>query len=171
MTEALKNCLGRRRAAVGLRQQELAARVGISRQTLSALEAGRSVPSTAVALQLARALGCKVEELFWVDDARARIPVEVAADDGAPADPPAAGGRVVIGSIDGRWVAHRLSAGDPGSFVTAADGVLAGRPGRDGRSARVAPLVDPAQARDTLLCAGCAPAFGVLAARASAGSA
>jgi molybdate-binding protein/DNA-binding XRE family transcriptional regulator len=168
----LGNCLGRRRAAAGLRQQDLAARAGISRQSLSVLEAGRSVPSAAVALRLARALGCKVEELFWVDDGRTSITAEVADDDlGATTTAAGAGTRVVLASIAGRWVAHQLAAGEPGSFLTAADGVVSGRGRGAGSSARVAPLGDLATARDSLLLAGCAPAFGILAARAGAGSA
>lgn len=165
--KTLGNCLGRRRAAAGLRQQQLAARVGISRQSLSVLEAGRSVPSAAVALRLAGALGCKVEDLFWVDGGQAPISAQLAAD-GAEAGE---GGdrRVVLGSIGGRWVAHRLAGDDPGAFLTAADGVVAGRARAEEGRVRVVPLGDTRRASETLLCAGCAPAFGILAARASAG--
>jgi putative molybdopterin biosynthesis protein len=48
----------------GWDQQRLAQEVGISRQALSSLENGRSVPSVDLALKLARALGTTVEELF-----------------------------------------------------------------------------------------------------------
>lgn len=53
-----------RRQALGLTQQQLAERAGISRQTLVAIEAGRLTPSVTVALRLARALGCTVDDLF-----------------------------------------------------------------------------------------------------------
>jgi putative molybdopterin biosynthesis protein len=184
----LGNSLARRRAATGLRQQDLASRVGVSRQSLSVLEAGRTVPSAALALRLARELGCKVEELFWVDDRQAPLSVELATDDldaeTAP-HPRAAGGRkvgrkrpsagapiardmrVVLASIGGRWVAHRLGTSDSGSFLTAADGVVSSRARGKRRGAQVTLLDDARTARDTLLCAGCAPAFGILAARAS----
>lgn len=155
------NCVGKQRAAAGLRQQELASRVGISRQSLSQLEAGRSVPSTAIALRLARALGCRVEDLFWVDTGRAPIAVEMAEDTTRSSDD----ARVVLASIDGRWVAHRLGAEEQ-SFVSAADGLVSGRP--KGGTVRVTPLDETRGARDTLLCAGCAPAFAILAARANA---
>src|SRR5262252_1397729 len=82
--KALANCVGRRRAAAGLRQQDLAARAGVSRQSLSALEAGRSVPSATLALRLARELGCRVEDLFWIDERHAPVRVELAADDVEP---------------------------------------------------------------------------------------
>lgn len=102
-----------------MRQQELAARVGISRQRLSMLESGRGVPSAALALRLAKALGYKVEELFWVEDERTPIVAEIAADppeNGAPRSKRAPGtSRVVLAAIDGRWVAHRLSSPDTSS--------------------------------------------------------
>jgi molybdate-binding protein/DNA-binding XRE family transcriptional regulator len=156
------NCVRRKRAAAGLRQQELAARIGISRQSLSAVEAGASVPSAAMALRLARALACKVEDLFWVDDGQAPIEAELAAP--APSDT-----RVALASIDGRWVAHPLHDAGPSAFLTAADGVVTGRRGKGGK-ARVLPLGDGGAAGgEALLCAGCAPAFAILAARASRG--
>src|SRR5260370_34516142 len=48
----------------GLLQEELARAARISRQALSAIEAGRASPSTPVALRLASALGESVEDLF-----------------------------------------------------------------------------------------------------------
>ncbi|HEY7370997.1 MAG TPA: substrate-binding domain-containing protein [Polyangia bacterium] len=168
----LGNCLGRRRGAAGLRQLELARRVGISRQALSTIEAGRSVPSAALALRLARALGCKVEDLFWADDVTTPIEAELAGEarparrGSRPRKASADAARVSLASIDGRWVAHRLDPASPAGFVTAADGILRGSGARAG-SERVMLLGDEATARNTLLCAGCAPAFGILAARAS----
>jgi putative transcriptional regulator len=52
------------RFIAGLSQDELAAQVGSTRQTISALERGTSIPSVSLALALARALGYSVEELF-----------------------------------------------------------------------------------------------------------
>ena len=45
-------------------QQELANRVGCTRQTIIALEAGKYVPSIALAFQIARAFGVTLEEVF-----------------------------------------------------------------------------------------------------------
>ncbi len=179
---ALGNCVGRRRTAAGLRQHDLAARVGVSRQSLSTLEGGHSVPSAALALRLAHELGCRVEDLFWIDERHSPIRVELADDESAPRDerrrsrhaarrPVSAEARVVLASIDGRWVAHRLAASDPGALATAADGAIAAdtaRSARGGHEARVTPFAELDRARDTLLCAGCAPAGGILAAHASA---
>jgi len=75
----LENGLRRARQRSGLKQGELASRAGISRQTLSALEAGRAQPSTAIALNLARALGCRMEELFWLRDGGDMIRAQLAA--------------------------------------------------------------------------------------------
>ena len=56
------------RRAQGLTQAELAERVGVSRKTVNTVENGVFVPSTPLALGLARALGVKVEDLFWLED-------------------------------------------------------------------------------------------------------
>ena len=45
-------------------QEELAGRVGVTRQTIIALEANRYVPSLLLAVRLARVFGVAVEELF-----------------------------------------------------------------------------------------------------------
>ena len=52
------------RQARGYSQQQLAGMAGVSRQAVSAVEAGHSDPSLRVALALATALGTTVEELF-----------------------------------------------------------------------------------------------------------
>ena len=56
--------LQRRRLLTGLSQEEFAAAIGVSRQTISSLERRRSDPSVRLALAIARALGATVEELF-----------------------------------------------------------------------------------------------------------
>ncbi len=49
-------------------QQELANRVGCTRQTIIALEASRYLPSLALAFQLARTFGVPVEEVFQYEE-------------------------------------------------------------------------------------------------------
>lgn len=56
------------RTAAGLTQAELADRAGVSRKTVNTVENGVFVPSTPLALSLARALGTTVEDLFWLTD-------------------------------------------------------------------------------------------------------
>ena len=60
----LKNDLKTRRADRGWTQAELAERVGVSRKTINTVENGIFVPSTVLALRLAKALGTTVEALF-----------------------------------------------------------------------------------------------------------
>ena len=56
------------RTAAGLTQVELAALAGVSRKTVTTVENGVFVPSTILALSLARALNTTVEDLFWLVD-------------------------------------------------------------------------------------------------------
>ncbi len=51
-----------------LTQQGLADAVGCSRQTIHSIEAGKFVPSVELALLIARALNCKVEDLFQLGE-------------------------------------------------------------------------------------------------------
>lgn len=52
------------RTGVGLTQEELAQKVGVTRQTISALEKGNYTPSVALALKLAKVFKTSVEDLF-----------------------------------------------------------------------------------------------------------
>jgi putative transcriptional regulator len=64
----MKNDVRAVRAAKGLRQEDLAKALKVSRQTINAIEAGRYLPSLPLALTLARFFGKPVEELFYGDD-------------------------------------------------------------------------------------------------------
>jgi putative transcriptional regulator len=72
MNEQLLNRLRDERARRGLTQAELAALVGVSRKTINTVENGVFVPSTVLALRLARALGRPVEALFQLGPQSAR---------------------------------------------------------------------------------------------------
>ena len=52
------------RKSAGLTQQELSIKVEVSRKSINAVENGVYVPSTVLALKIAKTLNCKVEELF-----------------------------------------------------------------------------------------------------------
>ncbi|MBR4066536.1 MAG: helix-turn-helix transcriptional regulator [Bacteroidaceae bacterium] len=56
------------RAGQGMTQQQLAEAAGVSRQTINAIESGKFVPSTVLALKMARIFGCKVEDIFQLED-------------------------------------------------------------------------------------------------------
>lgn len=60
----LANALKHHRNQAGLTQAELAKRIHVSRKTINTVENGVFVPSTILALKLARALGVSVEDLF-----------------------------------------------------------------------------------------------------------
>ena len=64
MTERLESTLKEVREAHGLTQAQLAEAIGVSRKTINTVENGVYVPSTVIALKLARALGEPVEALF-----------------------------------------------------------------------------------------------------------
>ena len=55
------------RAERDLTQAALAEAVGVSRKTINTVENGVFVPTTILALRLARALGLKVEDIFSLD--------------------------------------------------------------------------------------------------------
>ena len=63
----MKNNLKVQRAIHGLTQEELANRVSVSRQTINAMEAGKYVPSTVLALKIARVFKVPVEEIFTLE--------------------------------------------------------------------------------------------------------
>jgi Predicted transcriptional regulators len=60
----IENRLKSLRSAKGLSQGDLAGMAGVTRQAIYAIEANQYLPTTAVALRLAGALGCRVEDLF-----------------------------------------------------------------------------------------------------------
>ncbi len=64
MHERLNNRLREERARLDLTQADLATLAGVSRKTINTVENGVFIPSTVLALRLARALGTTVEHLF-----------------------------------------------------------------------------------------------------------
>jgi putative transcriptional regulator len=64
MEGQLTNCLKKFRKAAGMTQEELADRVGVTRQTIIAIEKGNYTPSVMLALKLGHVLDKKVETIF-----------------------------------------------------------------------------------------------------------
>jgi putative molybdopterin biosynthesis protein len=135
------------RQARGFTQYQLARMAGVSRQAVSAVEAGLSDPSLRVALTLGRALGLTVEELFGPAMPEPSVPVRALAPLGAE------GSRVSLAPMGEAFVALPLS----GANVTRAGFAPAG--GRVSGPQQVVPL---GPHRTTLLVAGCDPALPLL---------
>lgn len=64
----MKNTIRIERAILNITQGELAERVKVSRQTINAIESNKYVPSTVLALKIAREFTKKVEEIFELED-------------------------------------------------------------------------------------------------------
>ena len=63
----MKNTLKVERAILNLTQEELAQKIGVSRQTINSIEANRYVPSTALSLKLSEVFGKPVNEFFALE--------------------------------------------------------------------------------------------------------
>lgn len=63
----LKNGLKKARTAMGMTQETLARNVGVTRQTVIAIEHGKWEPSVKLALEIAAKLHCDINELFWLN--------------------------------------------------------------------------------------------------------
>jgi putative transcriptional regulator len=64
----MKNTIKVERAKKDMTQQDLAEKVQVSRQTINSIEAGKYVPSTVLALKIARVFGVSLEVLFVLED-------------------------------------------------------------------------------------------------------
>jgi len=64
----MKNNIKVQRAIHNLTQQDLADRIGVSRQTINALEAGKYVPSTVLALKLSKLFDKNVNDIFDLEE-------------------------------------------------------------------------------------------------------
>jgi putative transcriptional regulator len=64
----MKNLIKVERARKDMTQAELADKVQVSRQTIIAIESGRFIPSTVLAFKIAGVLGCKVDEIFELEE-------------------------------------------------------------------------------------------------------
>lgn len=64
----MKNKIKVARAEKSMTQQQLADAAGVSRQTINAIESGKFVPSTVLALKMAHIFGKSVEEIFQLEE-------------------------------------------------------------------------------------------------------
>lgn len=66
--QEVKNSLKVERAKMNVTQAELAKEIEVSRQTINSIELGRFVPSTLLALKIAKYFKCSVEEIFVLEE-------------------------------------------------------------------------------------------------------
>ena len=67
MNEKVANSVKEHRKNAGLTQEDLAAAMGVSRQTIISIERGRYVPSLPLALKLARFFQCATDDVFTIE--------------------------------------------------------------------------------------------------------
>jgi len=147
------NQLAHIRKSRAISAADLAARAGISRQTVYAIEAGTYVPNTEVTLRLARELEVSVEELFSLPEDSGAVPGSILADL-LTTTPPQKGQPVRLGRVGNRHVGVPVSASP--YYLPEADAVIANR-----TSVRAFSLED--HSRKHLVLAGCDPATNLLA--------
>jgi putative transcriptional regulator len=68
MLSEMKNRLRVERAELNITQAELAERIQVSRQTINAMESNKYVPSTILALKIARIFNKPVEQIFFLEE-------------------------------------------------------------------------------------------------------
>lgn len=158
----VRNHLRRLRTARGFSQGELGERAGITRQAIYAIEANQYLPTTAVALRLAGALECRVEELFSLVSTDAIVEGDLVG--AIPAG--ASRTRVKVANVGGRMVIHPVALlGDILNFTVGADGLLLGPVVSSRRTAkgisrvRVQLLRDRRTVDEEVVVAGCDPAI------------
>ena len=154
----MHNSVRQHRLLRRLSQAEVARRVGISRQAVSLIESGQTVPNAVTALRLARLFGATVETLFAeADEADEAEPLSA-----LPGDALFPGDRVVLceTALAGRFL--RKAAWSPGNaLATAPAAGCAAAPGADGRTSAALP---PGAARDAYaVVAGCDIGLALLA--------
>ena len=64
----MKNSIKVERAILNITQQELAEKIGVSRQTINAIESNKYIPSTALALKMGKLFGKNVEQFFTLEE-------------------------------------------------------------------------------------------------------
>src|SRR5204862_446609 len=157
---SIRNSVASIRESRGLSVAELAKRIGVTRQTVYAIEAGSYTPNTEVALRIARELEVPVDELFQLagpdrsDDADT-IPAEYLSG-----LKPEKGQAVRTCKVGSKWVSVPVSAAP--YHLPEADGVIAAVPGREARP-KIHLFSREAAVSKRLIVAGCDPAASLLA--------
>ncbi|EKF04238.1 MULTISPECIES: substrate-binding domain-containing protein [unclassified Tolypothrix] len=181
----LRNNLKSIRTRLGMSQQDLANIAGVTRQTISGVESGQYAPSVAITLRLAKALGCQVEDLFWLEQDLPEIEAVLTKE-----VPLGQQFRLSLARVGGQWIAYPLVGRDafrqdmipadgetvavdgfPGiSKLSFPEGVPAGYPKGEGVSQKATDKVrvrllddNIAALHNTVVIAGCSPVISLWA--------
>lgn len=153
------------RASKGLSQGDLGKSARITRQAICAIEGNQYLPTTAVALRLAGALGCRVEDLFSLRETGEIITGEFIGEQYRP-DGVQTPVRVKVACIENRYVVRPVTAlGELLAYTVPADGLLLGAVESIGprsklpQRARVQLLRDRRFIEQEIAIAGCDPAI------------
>jgi molybdate-binding protein/DNA-binding XRE family transcriptional regulator len=150
-----ENHLRQRRQAEGFSQQHIAAMAGVTRQAIAAIETNQYSPATSVALQLARALRCRVEDLFSIKQGGEILEGELLGS--LPqADGPV---RALVTEIGHRLLVRPLHGlGELASLSATADGLIV-ESNPDKPLVKVKLLKDREAVRRKIVVGGCDPAM------------
>ena len=153
-----ENRLREKRQAAGLSQKQLGDMAGVTRQAVAAVETNQYSPATSVALQFARALKCRVEDLFSIKSDGEIIQGELLGSmptgGNVRAQVTQVGDRVFIRALDG--------GGGLTSLTASADGLIAASDSRL-RRVKVKLLRDLSAVRRAIVIGGCDPAMFIAA--------
>lgn len=136
----------------GLSAADLAHRVGVSRQTIYAIEEGSFVPNTTVSLQLAQVLDVTVEELFSIAKELSSEPIPATLLSSDPGQ-----GRLVRLCRSGKQLVAVPVSAVP-AYLPLADGIIESR---SRRSVSIKSATVPDEGKRLLL-AGCDPALSLI---------
>jgi putative molybdopterin biosynthesis protein len=151
----IENRLREKRQTLALSQKQLADLAGITRQAVSALEANHYSPATSVALQLARALHCRVEDLFSIKQGGEVIEGEILGSPPQGTSPV----RAQVTQIGHRLLVRPLEGlGELASLSATADGLIVGS-SSDKTRVKVKLLKDREAVRRKVVVGGCDPAM------------
>jgi molybdate-binding protein/DNA-binding XRE family transcriptional regulator len=159
-TSNFSNHLKSLRIQKGFSQGELAARAGITRQAISAIESNLYLPTTAVALHLASALACCVEDLFSIGITEDIVEGKLIGH--LPhSDVKASPIRVKVSMVGSKTVVRSIAGlGEVLSFTVPADGYVVEAHGHtSGRTVRVKLSRDRQAIEQAISVAGCDPAI------------
>jgi putative molybdopterin biosynthesis protein len=159
-TQQFSNHLKTLRTQKGLSQGELAVRAGITRQAVSSIESNLYLPTTGVALHLASALACRVEDLFNLmtteDIVDGKLIGHLPQND-MKASPV----RVKVSTVGAKTIVRPITGlGEVLSFTVPADGYVVEAHGQtSGATVRVKLSRDRQAIEQAISVAGCDPAI------------